>query len=186
MKKVLISCISIIMLSALILTGCGDKDLSIKRLFDDLKTGNIEDARSLIVSPNMESIFGNVKLDLVKSDLGKEYYSHISFDMSDINIKDDTASATVKFTYPDMEKEVDKASKEVSNGKNPKDIKDFNKLVISKVTANLKSGNFEKKESNLEMRFEKGINEWLIKDNNELNNIIFDELNLVNESLIPD
>ncbi|MBP1889153.1 hypothetical protein J2Z53_000734 [Clostridium moniliforme] len=178
MKKIGIVLISIFTILSLTLMGCGSKDLSLGTLIKDLQKGNVEEAKNLLIKSDTNDEFKLYNSNLSK-DLLKEYYKNVTFKVVKMNKESKSATAKVKFEYPNMKTLGEDAFKDTFNGKEIASVKDSSNTIIKNITEKLSKGSFNKENKEIDINFEKGTDNWLIKNNADLNDILCTQLNYI-------
>ncbi|MGV3220047.1 hypothetical protein ACEE95_10320 [Clostridium baratii] len=181
MKKKLLTLSSIFILLTMFLTGCGSSgsSLSLDTLMSKLQKGDVSDAKNLIIKSDTNDEFKLYDNNIADSDLGKAYYKNVTFNVVKMDKSDKSANAKVKFEYPNMKSLVGKAFKETFENKDISSIDNPKKQLVSKIIDELKSDSFEKDSKEIDITFEKGTDDWLIKDSEDLNDILCNQLNIV-------
>lgn len=176
-KLGIVLCSAIVALS-LGLVGCGsDSDLSLDSLVKNLQSGDISKAKDLLIKSSNNENFNLYDLNSISADIEKFYYKNVTFKVMKMDKQDKTATAKVKFEYPDMNDVDQKAFKEVFNDKEALDVDNASVKLADSIVNNLKDGSFKKLDKEVDLSFEKGTDNWLIKYNDDLDSILCKPLN---------
>lgn len=177
-KKLGMVLCSVIVILSICLVGCSsDSNLSLDSLIKNLQNGEISKAKELLIKSSDDKNFNLYDLNSISSEIEKSYYKNITFKVLKMDKQDKTATAKVKFEYPDMNDLSEKAFKEIFNEKEAIDIEDSNKKIVENVINNLNNKSFKKLDKEVDLNFEKGKDDWLIKFNDELDSILCKPLN---------
>lgn len=181
MKKFSLILLSALMIGALFLAGCGssDSDLSLDTVIKDLQKGDVSNVKNIIVKSDTNDEFKFYDSNIATSDLGKAYYKDVTFKVIKMDKNDSTATAKVKFEYPNLKAISEKAFKTVYADKDASTITDGDKQIEKAILTALNDKSFEKEDKEIDINFEKGTDDWLIKANPDLINILCGELNNV-------
>ena len=177
-KKIPIIVFVMIGLLSSMFIGCGSsKNLSLDSLLENLQNGDISKAKNLIIKSSNDENFKLYDLNSISSDIEKAYYKKITFKVVKIEEQDKTASAKVKFEYPDMNDLSQKAFKETFKDKEAISVDNSNKKIVENIINNLNNNSFKKIDKEIDLEFEKGSDDWLIKFNEELDSVLCKPLN---------
>lgn len=180
MKKLLSIFLCIFLISGFILTGCGsDSDLSLDTLIKDLQKGDDSNAKNILIKSDTNDEFKLYDDTLASSDIGKEYYKNITFKVIKLDKEKNTATAKVKFEYPNMKNLCEKTFNDIFVGKDIASTNFSKDILINDITKKLNDKSFDKENKEIDISFEKGTDDWLIKDSSNLNEILCTQLNYI-------
>uniref|UniRef100_UPI0039EA73EB hypothetical protein n=1 Tax=Clostridium perfringens TaxID=1502 RepID=UPI0039EA73EB len=177
-KKIHIIAFIMIGLLSSMFIGCGSsKNLSLDSLLKNLQNGDISKAKNLMIKSSNDENFKLYDLNSISNDIEKSYYKKITFKVVKMEEQDKTANAKVKFEYPDMNDLNQKAFKEIFKDKEAISVDDSNKKIVENIVNNLNNDSFKKIDKEIDLEFEKGSDDWLIKFNEDLNSVLCKPLN---------
>ncbi|MEI2421161.1 hypothetical protein V6O07_12885, partial [Arthrospira platensis SPKY2] len=131
----------------------------------------------LLIKSSDDKNFNLCDLNSISDQIETSYYKDVTFKVLKMDKQDKTASAKVKFEYPDMGDLTQNAFKEVFNGKDVAEVEDPSKKIAEIVVNNLNNDSFKKLDKEVDLNFEKGKDNWLIKFNEDLDTILCKPLN---------